>query len=93
MSYYLFNDGDTFNHALSSKSLKAAVAEAKEKFGIKVKTRIQQQSSDSSGVYYSYRSTDKFSDYVFCITECPDLQDIKRYVQNVTLDTILSAYA
>lgn len=93
MAYYLFNDGETFNYALSAKSLKAAVSEAKEKFGIKVKTRIKQQSSDSSGTYYSYKSTDKFSDYVFCITECPDIADIRLYVKNATLDSILTAYA
>lgn len=93
MAYYLFNDGDTFNYALAAKSLKSAVAEAKEKFGIKVKTRIQQQGSDSSGTYYSYKSTDKASDYVFCITECKDFDDIRREVKNATLDSILTAYA
>ena len=93
MAYYLFNDGDTFNHALSAKSLKAAVSEAKEKFGIKVKTRLQQHASDSHGVYYSYKSTDKFSAYVFCITECKDFDDIRREVKEATLDTILTAYA
>lgn len=93
MSNYLFNDSETFNYPLSAKSLKGAIKEAKEKFGIKVKTRIQHQRGDSSGVYYSYKSTDKCSAYVFCITETPDLEDIKRYVANASLDTILTAYA
>lgn len=93
MAYYLFNDGETFNYALSAKSLKSAVAEAKEKFGIKVKTRIQKQVSDSSGTYYSYRSTDKASDYVFALTECKDFEDIRSEVKNATLDNILTAYA
>ena len=93
MSYYLFNDGDTFNHALSAKTLQGAIKEAKETFGIKVRTRIQRQASDSSGTYYSYKSTDKASDYVFCITECKDFDDIRREVKNATLDSILTAYA
>ena len=63
MKEYLFNDAETFNHSITTNSLRAAIAECRSLFGIHGRIRLTAHYSNIKG--YKLDNTD----YRFSITE------------------------